>query len=125
MERYDYKEVVMADLMDFIKDNYQDEVEDLKNNESCDRTTLESTIYDDAFNSDRVTGNASGSYFCNTWKAEEAICHNFDLLAEAFEAFGSDISELSRGAEVADVTIRCYLLSNYVGEALDKVLEQE
>ena len=79
------------------------------------------TIY--LFISDSVTGNASGSYFCNSWKAEECLCHNIELLAEALHEFGSDISYLENGAEACDVTIRCYLLGQALNETLDELEE--
>lgn len=37
-------------------------------------------LYDDMWINDSVTGNASGSYTFNTYKAEEYICHNLELL---------------------------------------------
>lgn len=108
MEKYNYYEEVKSDLKTFIKDNY-----DLNDFEDIEETYEK--IYDGAWVSDSVTGNASGSYFCNTWKAEEALCHNLDLLSEAFEAFCEDDADvLKTGAESCDVTIRCYLL----GQAL-------
>lgn len=68
-------------------------------------------LYEQLLLEDSVTGNASGSYTFNIYKAEENLCHNLDLLSEALEEFGVDLSEaLKRGAEYCDVTIRCYLL---------------
>lgn len=37
-------------------------------------------LVDDMWVDDSVTGNASGSYFFNAWRAEEALNHNWDLL---------------------------------------------
>lgn len=54
-----------------------------------------------------MTGNASGSYTFSTWEAEENICHNLDLLAEA-----------------CDVTIRCYLLGQAIAEALEEIADE-
>ena len=74
---------------------------------------------------DGVTGNGSGSYYFNTWKAEEALCHNWDLLAEACEEFGQDIGEaFKQGVEACDVTIRCYLLGQAIAAALDELEEE-
>lgn len=72
---------------------------------------------------DSVTGNASGSYYCNTWEAEEALAHNWDLLTEALEEFGMAdvISILEKGAEWCDVTIRCYLLGQAISEAIEEI----
>nr|DAS02380.1 MAG TPA: hypothetical protein [Bacteriophage sp.] len=118
MERYDYRENIKNDLIDFITENY-------KPSEYNNYDEAYDLIYDDVFRSDSVTGNASGSYFCNTWKAEESICHNLDLLGEAFEAFCEDGADvLKNGAESCDVTIRCYLLSQALQEVLDEMFQE-
>lgn len=78
-------------------------------------------LYDEMWIEDSITGNASGSYTFSTYKAEENICHNQDLLREALEEFGGDYEEaLKKGAEYCDVTIRCYLL----GQVLTEVLKE-
>ena len=107
--RYDYYEMVKEDIRNYIKENY--EVEEIKDLEFDD-------LYDDLFISDSVTGNASGSYYCNTWKAEEAICHNMDLASDAFEEFGYEGIPFDKGAEYIDVTIRCYVLGQVLSDAL-------
>lgn len=109
MERYDYYEMVKEDIRNYIKENY--EVEEIKDLEFDD-------LYDDLFISDSVTGNASGSYTFSTWKAEENLCHNMELLGEALNEFGCDGSYLEKGAEACDVTIRCYVL----GQVLEDVI---
>lgn len=114
MERYDYYEAVKEDLKQYVMDVYNPEsVGDV---ESIDREVL----YDDAFVSDAVTGNASGSYTFNTWEAEENLCHNMDLLEDVANEFGYGLELLGRGAEACDVTIRCYVL----GQVIDDVLEE-
>lgn len=65
--------------------------------------------------------NGSGSYTFNRYQAEEYICHNLDLLAEALEEFGGGADVLKDGAEAADVTIRCYLLGQAIAEALEEI----
>ena len=72
---------------------------------------------------DSVTGNASGSYWFNRYKAEEAICHNWDILADACEELCCEADVLNKGAEWADVTIRCYLLGEVIGTVLDEVYD--
>lgn len=109
MERYDYYEMVKEDIRNYIKENY--EVEEIKDLEFDD-------LYDDLFIEDSVTGNASGSYTFSTWKAEENLCHNMELLGEALNEFGCDNSYLEKGAEACDVTIRCYVL----GQVLEDVI---
>ena len=118
MENYNYLEQVTADAKEAI-------LEDMEYWSFDDRDELEEVAYDELMLYDSVTGNASGSYYFNTWKSEEALCHNWDLLAEACEEFGQDIGEaVKRGAEFCDVTIRCYLLSQAIAAALDELEEE-
>lgn len=107
MERYDYFEEVRKSAEDYalelMEHGWTGDAEDLE--ERC-------------WVCDAVTGNASGSFFFNAWKSEEAICHNFDLLAGALSEFGTDSSEaLERGAEWCDVSIRCYVLPQIADSA--------
>lgn len=118
MERYDYFDAVREDLKQYVKDVYYPEsVEDV---DSITRDTL----YDDAFVSDAVTGNASGSYTFNTWAAEENLCHNMELLEEAANEFGGGLELLGRGAEACDVTIRCYVLGQVIDDVLEELKEE-
>lgn len=113
-ERYDYYEAVADDVREYI--NEEINLEDWRG----DRDGLEQKLNDYLFISDSVTGNASGSYYCNAWKAEESVCHNLDLLGEALSEFGGDPEYLLKnGAEAADVTIRCYVLGSAISEVLD------
>ena len=118
MEKYNYFEVVKYDVKEYILDH------DVKVTTS-NREDLEQSLYDDMFISDSVTGNASGSYTFNTWKAEENLCHNWDLMEEAGNELGYDSDVLARGAEYLDVMIRCYLLSSALSEVLDELEEDD
>ena len=122
MERYNYPEAVRADVLEYIRDNYtSEEIREAL----TDREEFAEKLNDELWIADSVTGNASGSYYYNTWKAEEALCHNLDLLGEALQEFGCGPEYLiNNGAEAADVTIRCYLLYSAIFEALD-TLEEE
>ena len=89
------------------------------------RDKLYDKLYDDLWSDDLVTGNASGSYTFSTYKAEENLSHNLDLLSEALLEFGENgIDALKKGAEFCDVTIRCYLLGSAINEALDELEEE-
>lgn len=110
---YNYREAVADDIREYISEN-------IDISEYTSRDDLAEKLNDDLWIADSVTGNASGSYYCNAWRAEEALCHNMDLLADACEEFGEDIGEaVKRGAEFCDVTIRCYLLGEMISEVLD------
>lgn len=113
---YDYLESVKEDVKEYIKNEIEGKVEEIDQNE----------LYDILFLEDSVTGNASGSYTFCTYQAEENLCHNLDLLKEALEEFGETVSEaIEKGAEYCDVTIRCYLLSQAIDEAIEELKEEE
>ena len=118
-ERYNYLEAVTDDVREYIRDEVY--LAEWKG----DRDGLEEKLNDDLWADESVTGNASGSYYCNAWRAEEALSHNWDLLAEALREFGQDGTDvLEQGAEAMDVTIRCYLLGQAIAEALDELEEE-
>lgn len=117
--KYNYLSAVKEDVKNYIEEN---EIKVYSSN----REEIEQTLNDDLWIEDSVTGNGSGSYTFNTWQAEENLCHNWGLLAEAMEEFGcSDKNVIEEGAEWADVTIRCYLLGQAIAEVLDEVEEEE
>lgn len=119
MKRYDYREAIKKDIRKFIKVNMWYTLIPSK-----DKDELYMYLFDAMWAEDSVTGNRSGSYYCNAWKAEEAICHNVDLYQEACEEFGISRTPF-KGAEAADVTIRCYLLGECLAEVLDEIYESE
>ena len=118
-DTYNYMEAVADDVRDYIENEI-----DLKE-WKLNRDGLEEKLNYDLWVCDSVTGNASGSYYCNNWKAEEALAHNWDLLAEALTEFGQDGTDvLKEGAEAMDVTIRCYLLGQAIAEVLNDLEEE-
>ena len=119
METYNYREAVKNDIRDYIEEN------EIKVTASS-RDEIEQDLYDNLFCNDSVTGNASGSYTFSAWQAEENLCHNLDLLADALYEFGENGSDLiGKGAEACDVTIRCYLLSECLSEVLNEIEEDD
>lgn len=110
MEKYDYLSAVESDVREYIENN-------VNFHDYSDLDEMREDLNEKLFVEDSVTGNASGSYTFNAWKAEEYLCHNLDLLAEANEEFGGSSDILSDGAEMCDVIIRCYLL----GQAIENV----
>ena len=114
MKDYNYLEAMKEDVLQYIRDEI-----DLAEFDSLEE--LEEHLNDTLWTVDSVTGNGSGSYTFNSYQAEENICHNLDLLAEALEEFGGGCDILKDGAEAADVTIRCYLLGQAIAEALEEI----
>lgn len=115
---YDYREAMTEDVKEWIKENI-----DLTE-WTEDREGLEQQLNDDLWTEDSITGNASGSYYCNSYNAEESIAHNWNLLNEALDEFGqNNINVIEKGAEWADVTIRCYLLESVISNVLNEMEE--
>ena len=117
---YDYKVAVKADAESYIEEMLEYgtiTVSDLTTDDGREK------ISDLCWNSDQVTGNASGGYTCSTYKAECYICHNMDLYAEALDEFGVEPKNRHE-PEAIDVAIRCYVLDQVLGRAIDAVLEE-
>lgn len=119
---YDYLEAVKEDVVDFIKCDI-----DLK--DFAEREELEEYLNEELFDCDRVTGNASGSYTFSRAQAREYVVDNIELLEEACDEFGTDAETvgewfLSEDWEKMDVTIRCYLLCQAIGETLDDMADE-
>lgn len=113
--KYDYHSAVKNDVAEYIRDN-------IKHYDFIDIDDLATQLEEDLWVCDSVTGNASGSYTFNAWKAEEYIAHNWGLLKEAVWEFGCDTENiLDKGAEWCDVTIRCYLLNTAIYEVLEEM----
>ena len=118
MEKYNYLEAVTNDAKAAILEN-------MDMWEWHNREELEENANDWLWTADEVTGNGSGSYTFNTWKAEENLCHNMDELEEACYEFGQDIGDaVKQGAEYCDVTIRCYLLGQAISAAIEELEEE-
>lgn len=118
--KYDYFEAVKEDVKEYIRTEI--DFQEWKEN----REGLEEYLNETLWTEDSVTGNASGSYFCNAWKAEECLSHNWDEIETAAAEFfiNPTISDgYEHGAEWWDVTIRCYYLRQAISEALDEYEE--
>ena len=115
MEKYNYREHVLEDVRDYISNNYtREELKSMADN----LEDLGKKLHDKMWMADSVTGKRSGSYTCNSWLAEENLCHNLDLLQEVGIVFCEDLDLTS--PESCDVSIRCYLLDECINEVLNK-----
>lgn len=113
----DFIDEVRNDLKEFILDRWaESQIKDLDREE----------VYDEAFTADSVTGNGSGSYFFNAWKAKESIFNmDEDLLKETISEFDIDMSEHWGGWEYLDVSVRCYALGQIdIDELLDEIRKE-
>ena len=119
MKNYNYLEAVTADVVDFIRDEVN--AADYENREA-----LSEFLNDELWCCDSVTGNASGSYTFNAYKAKEFIFADPDAVSEALREFCVDAETiakkfLSQNWEYFDVTARCYVLSQAIENAIDSI----
>ena len=112
---YDYRQAIEDDIREYLQDHEGRSYDDLR---------------DDLFTEDSVTGNASGSYWCNAYKAKECVLGDpnaEDYIRELISEYGMDaetIAEHFMDWEYWDVSIRCYLLDGILGEVLDELQEE-
>lgn len=114
LDFYFYKLEMVDELESMLKDS--DVSFDGKN-----RGEAYQALQDLAFDRD-MTGNRTGSYWCNELKAERALLGNFDLVQDALDEFGMESvssPELISG-EHLDVLVREHLLPQVIDEVLDK-----
>lgn len=125
MTNYNYLESMKEDVKEYITNNAELTIEDLIYN----RSELEEKLNDDLWINDSVTGNASGSYTFNSYKAKEYVLDNMNLLEDMCNEFGIDAETIGKKFlkeewEWMDVSIRCYLLGSAISETLDDIEEE-
>lgn len=120
---FNYNEAVKADVLDYIRDNYTAEeiAEKLE-----DKDSFAEELNDELWTEDSVTGNGSGSYTFNTWKAKEFVFDDTETVQEALKEFCVDAETVAEKFlyedwEYFDVTARCYCLSGAIYEALEEL----
>lgn len=103
MNYNDYLVEVESDALDFLDENIEhyDDFDD---------------AFDAMFCSDYVTGNGSGSYTFNSYKAQQNVKDAIfdENIVTLLDWNGINIFDTlrDRGAETLDVIVRCYVLSD-------------
>ena len=125
MMNYNYLEAMVEDIKDYIRNDAELDRNDLE----YGRETLEEKLNEGLWTCDSVTGNASGSYTFNSYKAMEYVLDNMDLLSEMCSEFGIEAETIGQKFldeewEWMDVSIRCYLLGQAIAQALDEIEEE-
>ena len=109
---YDYEEAVREDIVAALSD-YEESLDD------------EDEVLDYLEDCDSVTGNASGSYWCNAYRAKECIFGDNnaeDYIREVIDDYcmhGSEVAEHLFDWEYWDVMIRIHVLHNVLSDVLD------
>lgn len=125
-QNYNYFDAMKADILEHLNEEHTaDELRELL----ADRDSFEEELRDRLWTADSVTGNASGSYTFNRWKASQYVLDNMELLDEAATEFCIDAAHVGEAFlhedwEYFDVTIRCYLLGQVLAEVLDELEEE-
>lgn len=125
MEKYDYREALTKDIKDWILTNgilRQAQQENWSYDEFYD------WLYDELWNQDSVTGNGA-YYYDSEEKCAEYLCHNIDLIYEMAREFGlyETADTLIKQYEnkslnrYFDCSVRCYLLGECIGNALEEL----
>lgn len=114
-----YKKQVIEDLKEWLKDNDDTGIilDELRKR------------LDDACYTDVITGNLSGSYYCNAYKAREQVDKSGILwdndFRDALEDYGLDLYRLlEEGPEAVDVYARCVALEQLTDEDLKGILKE-
>ena len=106
---YNYFDEVKEAVKRWLRDNPEEARED------------PDTLFDLLWCEDSVTGNGSGSYTFNSYKALENLFGNEYLIEEVSSVFGLDPAR-AYDWEYLDVSIRCYVLDQVINEAIDEYL---
>ena len=126
MEKYNYYEAVKEDVIEAVTNDCGGYYTGLIREQlemGGDTYDVVEALHDAMWIDNSITGNGSGSYWCNAWKAEEAIAHNWDLISEMASEYMMDFSVDNFSAEEMDVSIRCYLLNSVLCDLADKLIE--
>lgn len=122
MTTYNYLESIKEDVKNYI--NEEITISDYETKEE-----LEEYLNDTLWTCDSVTGNASGSYTFNRATAQEYVEANKELIQEMAQEFDCKDQVMAwwyeDNYEAIDVSIRCYLLSQAISEALEDIEEFE
>lgn len=130
MKRYDYRQAVKESVYDYIKENKLDLCQSSQANQRNTKTLeeYEKFLYELVINDDFVTGNMSGSYTCDTYKALEYLSMNNFLFVEAFDYFDittvEDIRSYLETPETLDVLIRMMYVREVVCEIVKEINER-
>lgn len=124
---YDYIEAVRSDIKDYILENYdRNDLADFD-----DEDDFKDYLIDILVDEDSITGNMSGSYYCNSYKAQEALNGNIDLLRDACETLdlsNEEVGErfLDGDFEYFDCIVRCYIATrpSVIENVVDELLEE-
>lgn len=120
MEKYDYLKAVTKDVLDYIEEDYGDNITKIAEKSEDE---FKEELYDKLYNDDHVTGGGSQIYTYDIDKAEQQLMYNHELFAKAYEDLAQDGQEdlfyYLCDVRNADVLIRKYLLIDAINNAIE------
>lgn len=102
VQKYDYPEAVASDIRERINDMTSYDLDKAEQYDGNPVGFLSDMVRDD------VTGNSTGSYWCDAWKAECCLFGNRELI-EAYQDWEGLPGIIEDEPETQDVKIREYL----------------
>ena len=119
MEKYDYYAEVTNDIecwMDKDGDPF-----DLSQFENRDEAA--EYLRDELWAEDSITGNGPYGY-ASEEECEEFLCHNWDLIIEAFDEYGCSINDLREHYKKGNLMryLDCFARLNVLSNAIENVL---
>ena len=127
-----YLEQSLEDITVWVGDN----VDYIPFEDFSDIDDLEEWLEDHLWTEDSITGNGSGSYTFNSYKAKEYVMNDTDTVITALQEYGTDAKEIgerfiNEDWEWLDVTARCWVLNSSIYEyieqnkdELEKIIEE-
>lgn len=123
---YDYRDAMADDIKQYIDENVTIDDNGYTYNGDTyeDGQEIFDALNDDMWADDSITGNGSGSYTFDRETAKEYVVDNIDLVGEMIREFDIDAKTvgerfIDEDWEYFDVSIRCYLLGEVLGEVLN------
>lgn len=123
---YDYNEAIKDSIRTYLENEFD---WDRITEDELDTDEVKELLEEELWTEDSITGNGSGSYTFNRYKAGEYVLDNMDLVNDMVQEFGVDnetVAEkfLDEDWEYFDVSIRCYLLNQCIDEVVDEYAEK-
>lgn len=116
-----YLEMVKEDVKNYVEEN--EKYFDFS--DYADADDFAEDLNDKLWIEDGVTGNASGSYTFNSEEAKKYVLEDVETVREALQEFctpAETIADkfLNEDWEYFDVSARCWVLSQAIGEYIDE-----
>lgn len=125
MLKYDYYQTMAAILDDYLPRYFEEQKIFPK---QWDMDELEDYLYDHLYNMDNITGNGHGYFETeNTAVAYGRLYGNYDLMADALEAYSMSCGEILsylRSPVILDVLIRLHILRECLNDYLTDLYDE-